>query len=1175
MADPLSIASGAIGLLSFGIQVTKTLVDFYSAYKDQTPAVVRTMLSIENLMGILRSLDGAVQNRQPQTDALLQEIDKAAVACRGVIEELRDDLKGRIQVAGHRATYPFRQSTLQKLEEIIGEIRGTLSLALNVLQLRNQTGLEDGISELKILVQQTNTFQISATIRDWLKAPDATVDHNAACEKRHTSTGLWLVNGQEFQNWLIEPNSFLWINGFAGCGKSVLCSTAIQAVQHTFRDKQHQPSVGIGFFYFSFNDASKKDCSGMLRALLLQLSAQLEGGEKIYKNCMDCIKRTISKFSVTYILIDALDESPRDDKREDVLEAIKEIRQWSTLHLLVTSRNEIDIRQSLETLSCQDIPMRNPKTDIDIQNFISYELRNDPKLQRWKSRHDEIREKLMEKAQGVFRYVECQLLALKRARIRNEIDKCLRSLPRDLDETYERMLCSIDEGYIEEARLILTLLCVSEQPLTVKELVGALAIDLTKLELDRDGRSFSQDDPIDICLGLIEVTVIRDEYTRQPIAIARIAHFSVQEYLESDRISQHSAAKFMIQKEPAHTEMAQICLVYLLDPTLSNGKLEEAKLKMFPLSRFAAMQWFYFYSHSGNGKSNIESLILRLFKDQTESYQTWVRLYHMDYMGLIGAGDMECENEDIPSPLYYAALFGLEYVSSALIASLGDETTIYADVNSQGGKYGNALQIASYEGHEKMIMAPILMLKGGEYGNALQAAASGGYDKIVQILLDHSADVNAQGGVYGNALQAAASGGYEKIVQILLDHSADVNAQGGLYGNALQAAAYGGHEKVVQILLDLSADVNAQGGLYSNALQAALSRGYEKIVQILLDHSADVNAQGGLYGNALQAAAYGGHEKVVQILLDLSADVNAQGGLYSNALQAALSRGYEKIVQILLDHSADVNAQGDYHDTTLQIASYEGHEKMVQTLLDNGADINAQGGGYGNALKAAVSRGHEKIVQILLDHSADVNAQGGLYGNALQAAAFGGYEKIVQTLLDHGADLNAQGGVYGNALQAAAFGGHEKAVQTLLDHGADINTQGGVYGNALQAASFGGYEKAVQTLLDNDADINAQGGEYGNALQAAASGGYEKIVQILLDNGADINAQGGEYGNALQAAAFGGHEKVVQSLLDHGADVNWPRPLGSALHLASRKGHEKVVQVLLDNGAEDGSMSSE
>ncbi|CAI7577772.1 unnamed protein product [Penicillium glandicola] len=254
MADPLSIASGVAELLSFGIQVTKSLVDFYSAYKDQTPALAKITLNLEKLLGILQSLDGALQNRQPQTDALLQEIDKAAAGCREIIEELSEECQ--------------KKSTLQKLEEDIGEIRENLSLALDVLQFRNQTALEDGISKLKIIVERTNTIQISAAIRGWLNAPDATIEHNVACEKRHTSTGLWLVNGQKFQNWLVERNSFIWLNGFAGCGKSVLCSTA----------RQRQPGVGIGFFYFSFNDESKRDSSGMLRALLLQLSAQLEGG---------------------------------------------------------------------------------------------------------------------------------------------------------------------------------------------------------------------------------------------------------------------------------------------------------------------------------------------------------------------------------------------------------------------------------------------------------------------------------------------------------------------------------------------------------------------------------------------------------------------------------------------------------------------------------------------------------------------------------------------------------------------------------------------------------------------------------------------------------------------------------------------------------------------------------
>ena len=50
---------------------------------------------------------------------------------------------------------------------------------------------------------------------------------------------------------------------------------------------------------------------------------------------------------------------------------------------------------------------------------------------------------------------------------------------------------------------------------------------------------------------------------------------------------------------------------------------------------------------------------------------------------------------------------------------------------------------------------------------------------MVELLLSKGADVNAQGGEYGNALQAASDGGHEKVVELLLSKGADVNAQGG------------------------------------------------------------------------------------------------------------------------------------------------------------------------------------------------------------------------------------------------------------------------------------------------------------------------------------------------------------------------------------------------------------
>src|SRR5689334_17594509 len=52
-----------------------------------------------------------------------------------------------------------------------------------------------------------------------------------------------------------------------------------------------------------------------------------------------------------------------------------------------------------------------------------------------------------------FRWVECQFEALKRCPGSSyHLDQCLKSLPRNLDQTYERMLDSIEKESVEEAR---------------------------------------------------------------------------------------------------------------------------------------------------------------------------------------------------------------------------------------------------------------------------------------------------------------------------------------------------------------------------------------------------------------------------------------------------------------------------------------------------------------------------------------------------------------------------------------------------------------------------------------------------------------------------------------------------------------------------------------------------
>jgi ankyrin repeat domain-containing protein 50 len=289
-----------------------------------------------------------------------------------------------------------------------------------VLQLRDHKNTQDDITELKSLLEVVRATQISASIRDWLKAPDATINHNAACAKRHPGTGMWFVKGPIFALWLIQDNSFLWLNGFAGCGKSVLCSTVIQ---HIFRHKRSDPDVGIAFFYFTFNDEIKQDESAMLRALLLQLSGQLSDSQTYLARLRDSyhtgippavvliahLQRLILKFKQVYILLDALDESPQYGQRDQVLNAIQTMRKWLLpgLHLLVTSRDELDIHKYLSASGDEKVIMKNAEINRDIGDFISGQLNTDSTLQKWRTHHSRIQQVLAERAQGVYVIGSC------------------------------------------------------------------------------------------------------------------------------------------------------------------------------------------------------------------------------------------------------------------------------------------------------------------------------------------------------------------------------------------------------------------------------------------------------------------------------------------------------------------------------------------------------------------------------------------------------------------------------------------------------------------------------------------------------------------------------------------------------------------------------------------------
>jgi ankyrin repeat protein len=488
-----------------------------------------------------------------------------------------------------------------------------------------------------------------------------------------------------------------------------------------------------------------------------------------------------------------------------------------------------------------------------------------------------------------FRWAVCQLDSLINCLTRSQLRKSLAALPATLDETYDRILLAIDNDHSEYALRILQWLAFSARPLRVDEIAEVVAIDVTGNHgFDRDQILEDPLDVLKICSSLVtlatengsdfeddEADSVDDttysnnvtdagkrgysEATQKKVVFA---HYSVKEYLISDRIQRNRAEQYSIQYAASNDLIARCCLIYLLqfqDPVL----FSEETIRKSKLAQYSAKFWTHHAQAAGQETEVLNRLIMELFLLPGSAHLNSVRIHDVDFPSK-GTGITRTINE-VPSPLYYASLCGFTKIVELLINATG------AEVNTHRGVCGSALQAASALGH----------------------------DRIVELLLGHGADVNTQGGMYGSALQAASAGGHDWIAELLLGHGANANAQGGRYGSALQAASVGGHDRIVELLLGQGADVNVQSGYYGSALQEASVRGHDRIAELLLGHGADVNAQGGRYGSALQAASVGGHDRTVELLLGHGADVNVQGGYYGSALQAASAEGHDRIVELL------------------------------------------------------------------------------------------------------------------------------------------------------------------------------------------------------------------------------------------------------------------------------------
>ncbi|KAJ3820374.1 ankyrin repeat-containing domain protein [Lentinula raphanica] len=824
-------------------------------------------------------------------------------------------------------------------------------------------------------------------LQDWLAAPDSSSNYSTALNKRVAGTCQWIFQDPVYLKWK-EEGSVLWIQGQAGSGKTFLIFYLSTSIIKNHKEA-NLPSLTI-YHYFDTRDNSGKKASfqGLLLSFISQLGAQDRKMHPALKRLHDSSRNGLSHFKPTneelvntltkitkdlvqrevqvHLIIDALDECKEPE------EVWKFCVHMGSLHsqigIIISSRNFQPSSSKYSTISLRN----NAMVDQDIATFLDKQL-------SFKSTtlNTEVKDKLMQKANGGFRYIDCQVQILKESANARRVHEAMTKLPSSLKETYiEAIKKCEDSSYSEEAHYLLLWLLYSFKPLYMSQVAIILSIDLKSREVDSDA---------EMLIGLekiIDTTLV----TVDDEDIVQLAHASVKDFLLESNSNIHTSKLLNLNAQLGHNIIAQMCLLYLLQQNEAKNiwadSLYTWKIDINTFEQYACVYW-------GEHTRSTE---------RTDIACKLSNNLVMDIFILNNAIDIDSPSEYIGTPLQTAAARGYNDIVELLLQ-------YGAKVNVQSGYYDTAIQAAAFWGHADTIEILLqhgvdVNIQGGHHDTAIQAAAVGGHTETVRLLFQNGADINAQGGNYNTAIQAAAANGYKDTVEFLLQHGADVNAQGGMYGTAIQAAAIMGHKEIVELLAQHGAYINAQDGHFGTAIVAAAVMGHKDIIECLIHHGIDVNTQGGSYGTAIQAAAVMNHKDTVEFLLQHNADVNTQGGNFHTAIQAAATEGHKETVEILLNYGADVNIQGGYYNTALQVAALKGYKKIVELLLQYGADVNTQGGHYGTAIQAAAAGGHKDTVEILLEHGADVHVQSGYYDTAFQAAATRDHKDIIELIQD-------------------------------------------------------------------------------------------------------------------------------------------------------------------------------
>ncbi|OBT51052.1 hypothetical protein VE04_08733 [Pseudogymnoascus sp. 24MN13] len=887
--EGLGAAAAAEQLVKDAFKLVQLIRSIRDKYQGAPKEIEAWRQEIEDFSGVIKNIEAL-----PTLDGY--EIDATIESCRTICRDLIGIFGGLDFAASdsrlHKTWLAIKgidqEPVVIKHFEELQRLKGTLLIKINVSQFTQGYQTAQDVQFIKAAIQpgtEEERCLKSLFITNPTDHRDAIITAKGV---RVEGTCEWITSTDEYKAWIMSPPSLLWLSGGPGKGKTFIS---------IFLTKRLSESAHVIYFFCDNKDASRNTAVAIIRGLLYQLidkyprllhhvftpwkiqqdalfnSNSFESLWRIFQTMLEDLDLGTDLICV----LDGLDECA-DDSLPNLLQKIKilftESIEKHRLSLIILSRRHPEcLERMLGSFPRIDLDSDQVSNQPDINSYITSrvaQLAERKGISTSLVKH--IEETFREKSQDTFLWVSFMADDLEKQTVPG-IEKALQTLPKGLNEIYERILLSIKPDNIAIIATMLKWISLAMFPLTVPQLAEAMRIHasgyLSKEELCESY--------IESCGHLLQISSLGDAkeksreayYTTGPRVT--FVHQSVKDFLFG-LARHHAISAFHVNKAQGDLDIACQLLSSMQNEWLKCVEDQRPwdgfkDINGYPLARYAQSNWgLHLRQLQDKSLSQLIDRNPSFFSDTSAIRDKW-RL----------ASDKELSSPEAINLLQFSCEFGLVALATKLLKrrKLTSPFTFQRYVNRLSGRSSLCLAIDS------------------------------GNTELIQLLLSYKADIRCISRKSESALHYATKRGDLEIFQIfagtkigqrIIDEDIKSIKRGVKRDSLLHLAASCRNERMCSYLLKrYHYNIEAKGAGGQTPICDAIRENSVALARIFVNQwGASTAAADKILKAAVESRKYfavkGSGEELEFVISELKIDINARDECGQTVLHYAFER---------------------------------------------------------------------------------------------------------------------------------------------------------------------------------------------------------------------------------------------------------------------------------------------